>query len=100
MAFVAIQTVFEGFGANTPEKAWACAKRYDLAIPFAHEGKEGEPPRTFRDYKAMGTPWTVVIDARGIVRADGFHIAPDAASRLIETLRAEARSAAQKEEAE
>lgn len=47
-------------------------------------------------YRLGGTPWTVVIDAEGTVRANDFHIAPEKAIELIETLRKEAKENAAK----
>ncbi len=52
--------------------------------------------KTFGDYKAGGTPWTVIIDASGTVRANDFHIEPGEAADLIERLRGEAKAPAGK----
>lgn len=94
VAFVAIQTVFEGFQQNTPEKAWACAKKYDLEIPFGHAGPEGARAAMMSRYGMRGTPWAAVIDAKGIVRANDFFIPPEKAITLIDRLRKEAKESA------
>ena len=42
VAFVAVQTVFEGFNTNTPGAAWRMAKRFNLSIPIGHDGSNGK----------------------------------------------------------
>jgi len=87
VAFVAVQTTFEGFGTNTPDKALRTAERYELDIPIGHSGKAGAPAPMLRDYRGGGTPWTMIIDRDGVVRFNDFHIAPDQAERLINKLK-------------
>jgi thiol-disulfide isomerase/thioredoxin len=71
--FVAIQTVFEGFEANTLEGAKEVARRYQLEIPFGHDpGPDGRRSIVMRRYRTGGTPWTVIIDQQGYVRFNGF----------------------------
>lgn len=58
------------------------------------ESPEGLPPRQDIDgsrirYQTRGTPWTMIINKRGIVRYIAFHIAPDKAAKRIEELKAE-----------
>ncbi len=84
--FVAIQTVFEGHDANTPEAALDSIARHDLAdIALGHD--PGLPPTVMVDYQTGGTPWTVIIGPGPdrIVLDDGFHF--DAAD-LIELIEA------------
>ena len=87
--FVAVQTVFEGFSSNTPEKAESMAERYDLEIPIGHSGKEGDPSPMMRRYRTGGTPWTVLIDRNGVVRFNDFHISPEGGESAIKQLLAE-----------
>lgn len=89
VAFVAVQTVFEGFQANTPEKAWLCAKKYGLTIPFGHDGREGAPSRLVASYRTGGTPWMVILDKQGVVRANTYVMDTEDAAALIEALRKE-----------
>jgi len=89
VAFVAVQTTFEGFHTNTPAKARDTARRYDLDIPVGHSGANGRRSRLMRDYRTGGTPWTILIDRQGVVRFNDFHITPDRAEQLINTLRKE-----------
>lgn len=88
VAFVAVQTTFEGYGANTPEAARETAKRYGLTIPVGHSGARDEPSTLMQRYRTGGTPWTVIIDRDGVVRYNDFHIQPEAAIKLIDRMMA------------
>ncbi len=94
VAFVAVQTTFEGFGTNTPEKAGQTAERYGPVIPVGHSGSVNTPAPLMRDYRGGGTPWTVIIDRDGVVRFNDFHMTPDEAERLIKHLKSRPTSAA------
>jgi len=89
VAFVAVQTTFEGFHTNTAANALQTARRYDLDVPVGHSGTGGNRSRLMRDYRTGGTPWTIIIDRNGIVRFDDFRISADRAERLINRLRHE-----------
>ncbi len=86
VAFVAIQTTFEGFSFNTFEKAKATATKYNLQIPVGQSGEKGNPSAFMRKYRSGGTPWTVIIDKKGIVKYNDFHIKPDQATTIIDSL--------------
>jgi len=86
VAFVAIQTTFEGFSSNPPERIKEMAKKYDLLIPFAHSGTKKSPSSLMADYRTGGTPWTIIIDRKGIVRYNDFHISAKEGSQLIDKL--------------
>ncbi len=87
VAFVAVQTVFEGFLSNTPKRALESLERHDLNVPVGHSGSKGKRSGMMRDYRSGGTPWTVIVDKAGVVRFNGFHIKAEDAARLISTLR-------------
>jgi len=87
VAFVAVQTTFEGFSTNTAAKAKATGERYSLAIPIGHSGSEGKRSALMQAYKTGGTPWTIIIDKDGVVRYNDFHITPAQGERLISALR-------------
>lgn len=87
VVFVAVQTVFEGFSSNTPERAKECAEKFSLTIPVGHSGTKGEYSKLMRAYRTGGTPWTIIIDREGIVRYNDFHIEPKRAVRLINELK-------------
>ncbi len=89
VAFVAIQTVFEGFGSNPPKRVKEMAKRYDFTIPMGHSGKRNEKSLLMKNYRTGGTPWVIIIDKKGVVRYNDFHISPEAAEELIDKLRQE-----------
>ena len=87
VAFVAIQTVFEGFGINTFEKVKAIAKKYELTMPMGQSGSKDARSQVMRGYRTGGTPWTIIIGKDGKVAFNDFHIAPDQAIKLIDGLK-------------
>lgn len=89
VAFIAVQTTFEGFGTNTSGKAKETADRYGLSVPVGHSGSSQQPSTVMRRYRTGGTPWTVIIDRHGVVRFNDFRIQPDAAVALIDQLLAD-----------
>ena len=86
VAFIAVQTTFEGYGTNTPQRAKETADRYDLTIPVGHSGSPQQPSTVMRRYRTGGTPWTVIINRDGTVRFNDFHIQPSAAVAMIDRL--------------
>ena len=89
VAFVTIQTTFEGHSINDSSKLKEIAERYQLKIPFGQsDGKSGLPD-IMRKYKTGGTPWTVIIDKKGKVRFNDFHISSAKAVSMIEALKKE-----------
>ena len=84
-----IQTTFEGHSINDASKLKEIAERYQLKIPFGQsEGKLGLP-EIMRKYRTGGTPWTVIIDKKGKVRFNDFHISTTKAVETIEALKKE-----------
>lgn len=77
VAFFVIQTVFEGFEANTANKIKETRKKYKLDIPFAHDDGDGKGSALMRDYRTRGTPWHIIIDKQGRVVFCDFHVDPD-----------------------
>ena len=89
VAFLAVQTVFEGYSYNTEEKLRKNQLKYDVKVPMAHAaGNAGShrPPEIMQNYRSGGTPWTVIIDPNGWVAYNHFHIEPKSAMELIERL--------------
>lgn len=72
IVFLAIQTTFEGFLDNTPDKLQVTAEKFDLKIPFGHNIKAPGFPGISGAYKPGGTPWWVIINREGIVEYNGF----------------------------
>jgi len=89
--FIAIQTVFEGWATNTPERWKGVANKFGLQdLPFAHSGSEHQRSQVMIDYKSRGTPWTIIIGKDGKVKFNAFHIKPQSAIALIDKLKNEA----------
>ena len=75
VAFVAVQTVFEGFEVNTADRARETAEKYQLTIPIGHDpGPNGRLSLIMQRYRTGGTPWTIVIDSAGTVSYNDFHV--------------------------
>jgi len=89
VGIVAVQTAYEGFSSNGFEQAKAVAKRYGLKIPIGQSGSKNERSKFMQRYRTGGTPWTIVVDRKGVVRFNDFHIEPSKAMDLIEKLKKE-----------
>jgi hypothetical protein len=87
VAFVAIQTTFEGFDSNTFKQAKKVAADYKLKIPVGHSGSREKISPLLVNYRGGGTPWTVIIDRSGIVRYNYFHLEYLQAVMLIDKLK-------------
>ena len=87
VAFVAVQTVFEGYSSNTPQRAWATARQYELDIPVGHDGSDGRRSILMGRYRTGGTPWVIIIDKTGVVKFNDFHIPLKRARVMIDGLR-------------
>ena len=77
VAIAGIQTVFEGFSANTQDDVRKLQVRYDLPITMGHD--PGSPngdrhPKTMRKYRTGGTPWLILINPEGRVVFNSFHV--------------------------
>jgi len=86
VAFVVIQSTFEGHSINTADKLQPTAAKYDLPIPFGQSAGKGTPP-IMQKYRTRGTPWVVLIDKTGVVQFNGFHLEPEKAAGAIEQLK-------------
>jgi len=85
VAFIAIQTVFEGFDVNTFERAQEVAQQYGLEIPFGHDpGPDGQRSLVMQRYRTAGTPWTVLIDRQGRVQFNDFRADAAEMARMIQ----------------
>jgi len=83
VAFIALQTVFEGFDVNTRDKLRGIQDRYSLRMKMGHDagpgravGEHGGGSSTMRRYRTGGTPWVVLIDPAGRVVYNGFNPDP------------------------
>jgi len=88
VAFVTVQTVFEGFEINSAAKAEETAKRYGLTIPVGHDpGPDNSGSVLMRHYRTGGTPWTVIIGKDGHVHFNEFHASTGPICQLVDLLR-------------
>lgn len=87
IAFVAVQTVFEGLEQNTLEAALDTVDKFALDVPLGHTvGSAGAAPTLMSAYRTGGTPWSVIIGPDRLVRLDGFHPEPKRLTEIIEQL--------------
>jgi thiol-disulfide isomerase/thioredoxin len=88
IAFLTIQTVFEGHNENTYDKIFETQKQYDLKIPFGHDaGDDGKSKSNIMsNYKTGGTPWFILIDKHNNVVFADFHLKVDAAIAFLKEI--------------
>ena len=88
VAFLAIQTVFEGHSSNTYDKMVETQKQYDLKIPFGHDaGADGKSiSNIMTNYQTGGTPWFIFIDQKDRVVFADFHINADGAIKFLKEI--------------
>ena len=87
--FFAVQTVFEGYAYNSQDKLRKNQLEWNLNIPMAHAAgnpQTHEIPEIMRQYRSGGTPWTVLVDPKGKVVYNDFHIELRQAVALIDRL--------------
>lgn len=89
VAFLVIQTVFEGESENTFEKLVETQKRYNLKIPFGHDVGSAQTDNrssTMYHYRSGGTPWFILIDQSNRVIFNDFQLDADKAIAHFKTL--------------
>lgn len=90
IAFLAVQTVFEGAHANTFKRVKEIQKQYDLNIPFGHdEGDENTQniSSIMYNYRTGGTPWFIFIDQKGTVVFNDFHLNTEKAIEYLKEIK-------------
>ncbi len=90
VVFLTIQTPFFDFDKNTPEAAIDWFEELGLDVPIGHDGSEANRSHTKDAFKAVGTPWLMVLDNKGVVRFNDSRIGLEEARALFEKLKAEA----------
>ena len=85
MAFLAVQTVFEGFDTNTYDAMLETRGKYQIPIPFGHDAGDDGNSRSnlMRAYCTGGTPWFIFINPENRVVFSDFHLDPDAAIEYL-----------------
>ncbi len=88
VAFLAIQTVFEGHEANTYAQMIETQKKYNLKIPFGHDAGDDGKSRSniMTNYKTGGTPWFILIDKHNNVVFADFRLNADAAIEVLKSI--------------
>jgi len=87
IAFIAVQTVFEGFSSNQHDRGIAIVtEKFGLDIPVGHSGTPETPSKLMHNYRTRGTPWTLIIGPDRVLHYGDFHIQPNEAIQLIDGL--------------
>lgn len=89
VAFLAVQTVFEGHHENTFDKIMEIQEKYGLEIPFGHDpGDEDSHNRSkvMQHYRTGGTPWFIFIDQNNNVVFNDFHLNVEKAIEFLNTI--------------
>ena len=65
-----LQTVWEGQEANKPETHERIAKHFKIKAPIGYDSHVdgARVSLVMQQYSTGGTPWTIIIDKKGIVR--------------------------------
>ena len=85
-----VQTVFEGEHTNTPARGPQETSKFGIKAPVGYDGHVdgARVSLIMSQYGTGGTPWTTVIDRKGIVRFNNFTPAdPATLAGLIDRLR-------------
>ena len=87
-----LQTVWEGQHANKPETHERIAKYFKIKVPIGYDCHVDGARLSIvmQQYSTGGTPWTIVIDKKGVVRFNAQTPADVAVlTRLVDKLRQE-----------
>lgn len=90
VVFFAIQTVFEGFNANTKDKLLETQNKYNLQIPFGHDignDKTNNRSSTMYHYRTGGTPWFILIDKSNRVVFNDFQLNTEKAIDYLKSVK-------------
>ena len=77
VAIAGIQTVFEGYYANTQSDVRKLQLQYELPITMGHDPGgilSGKRPQTMQKYRTGGTPWLILIAPNGQVIFNHYHV--------------------------
>ncbi len=85
-----VQTVFEGEETNTPKRGAEVVEKFGIESPVGYDAHVdgGYVSLIMSQYGTGGTPWTIIIDKKGIVRHNSVSSASqsrDAATAIDET---------------
>ena len=90
ITLLAVQTVFEGFDANTYQAMLEFQAEHRLSIPFAHDPGHAGNGRSeiLEAYRTGGTPWFIVIDPYDRVLFNGFEVDADSLIQQVIAVKA------------
>lgn len=94
VVFLAVQTVFEGFEANTFEAMQKFRVESGLSIPFGHDPGDATThhrSNILTHYQTGGTPWFILIGPDNRIVFDDFRLNTDGAIKAIKSAIAEAQ---------
>jgi thiol-disulfide isomerase/thioredoxin len=87
VAFVAVQTTFEGGNVNTFANAKKTVDKFGLNIPVGQSGDSDQRSKFLTSYRTGGTPWTIIIGPTGVVAGDDFLFDTKDAIKIIDGLK-------------
>lgn len=96
LAVIGLHTVFEHHAAMTPVALEAFIHEFRLTFPIGVDqpGNDNPIPVTMRRFGMQGTPTSIIIDRKGVIRHHGFGQEEDMApGAILGSLLAEAASA-------
>lgn len=71
--------------ANSVKQLKKIREKYALKYPLAHDDGDWTGSKTWRKYKAKGTPWTVIISKKGKILLSQFVITLEEAKKIIQS---------------
>lgn len=91
MVLFHVQTVFEGKRQNTPERGPKETAKFEIAVPVGTDARVdgSRVSMMMHRFGTGGTPWTIVIDKKGVVQFNNFTGSVKTLTELIDGLRNE-----------
>lgn len=86
VAFLAVQTAFEGYTTNSEDKLKVNSQEFRLKIPMGHSPKLVGVYSVSLGYNTGGTPWWVIVTPDGIVEYNGHYLNPEEAEKNLRSL--------------
>ncbi len=86
VAFLAVQTAFQGYTTNSEDKLKVDAQEFGLTIPMGHSPKLPGVYSVSLGYNTGGTPWWVIVTPDGVVEYNGHYLNPEEAEKNLRNL--------------
>ena len=84
--FLFIQTAFEGHKRNTFARAKKDIIKYGIKAPFGQDKQINGRPLTMSTYRNNGTPWFILINAKGEVVFNDFQAKGNSADECMKSM--------------